>query len=52
MFMLNILFVVISAYLLCGWFFVEKYLTADRETSNKKFFFNYYLWPIAALGRK
>ncbi len=52
MFMLDIFFVVISTYLLCGWFFVEKYLTEGKETSNKNFFFNYYLWPIAVLGRK
>lgn len=52
MLMLDIFFVVISAYLLCGWFQVEKYLSADKETSNKKFFFNYYLWPIAAMNRK
>lgn len=52
MLMLDIFFVVISVYLLCGWFRVEKYLSADKETSNKKFFYNYYLWPIAALNRK
>lgn len=52
MFMLDIFFVVICAYLFCGWLFVEKYLTAEKEISNKKFFFNYYLWPIAALVRK
>lgn len=35
MLMLDIFFVVISVYLLCGWFRVEKYLSADKETSNK-----------------
>lgn len=52
MFMLDIFFVIICAYLFCGWLCAEKFMSTRKEVSRGQFYFCYYLWPLALFSRK
>lgn len=47
MILLDMLFIVICAYMFCGWQVAEKHFRQDE--SRKTMFFMYYCWPLFLL---